>query len=159
VRPYELATALVFVVLAGVAMVESRRGALIGATNDPGGIGSGFYPFWAAAFMGAAALAVMVRVATSPQPTQGVFGARESVVALLKLVVPMLIFTASLAWLGIYLGTALYMGFFARYIGRYRWHWVAAIALAFPLAIYWTFERGFRMSLPKSIWYGSLVPF
>lgn len=158
-RPYELATALVFVVLAGVAMYDSRRGALIGATNDPGGIGSGFYPFWAAALVGAAALAVMVRMAASRQPAQGVFGARESVVALLKLVIPMLIATASLIWLGIYITTALYMGFFARYIGRYRWHWVLAVALVFPLALYWTFERGFRMSLPKSIWYGNLVPF
>ncbi len=158
-RPYELATALVFVALAGVAMYDSQRGALIGATNDPGGIGSGFYPFWAAALVGAAALAVALRTATSRQPAEGVFSHRESVVSLLKLVVPMLIATASLVWLGIYLATALYMGFFARYIGRYRWHWVAAIALILPLALYWTFERGFRMSLPKSIWYGSLVPF
>lgn len=158
-RRYEIATALVFVALAGIAMWDSRRGALIGATNDPGGIGSGFYPFWAAALIGGTALALVARTALTPQPAHGVFGGRESVVALLKLVVPMVTATVSLIWLGMYLTTALYMGFFARYIGRYRWDRVVAVALVFSLALYFIFERGFRITLPKSVWYGSLVPF
>jgi hypothetical protein len=28
-----------------------------------------------------------------------------------------------------------------------------------PVALFFTFERGFRISLPKSAWYGSLLGF
>src|SRR6266536_6219518 len=102
-------------------MLDSRKGALIGSSRDPGGIGSGFYPFWAAALMGVAGIVLLVRLATTPQPAEGVFAGRDSVAALLKLVVPMVTVTFAMAWLGLYVSTALYMGFFARYIGKYRW--------------------------------------
>ncbi|HYU18704.1 MAG TPA: tripartite tricarboxylate transporter TctB family protein [Chloroflexota bacterium] len=157
-RPYQVGTAGVFVLLAAVAMLDSRKGALIGASRDPGGMGAGFYPFWAAALMGIAGLAVMYAVATTPQPAEGVFRGRESVFAVLQLVIPMLVATVALVWLGIYIVTALYMGFFARYIGRYRWVWVVLIAVAVPAATYLGFELGFRVALPKSVFYGALLP-
>jgi hypothetical protein len=153
VRAYQVATAAAFVAIAAVAMFDSRRGALIGATGDPGGIGAGFYPFWSAALIAVAGLLLIWRTVLTPPSGEVAFAGRESVVALLKLVIPMIVATVSILWLGLYLATALYMGFFARYIGRYRWIWVAAIAVLMPLGIYLVFEQGFRMSLPKSILY------
>jgi hypothetical protein len=73
--------------------------------------------------------------------------------AVLMLVVPMAVAVMSLAHLGLYLVTALYMGFFARMIGQYRWRWVALIAVSVPLAVYLAFELGFRVGLPKSFLY------
>lgn len=151
-------TAGLFVLLAAVAMFDSRRGALLGASKDPGGIGSGFYPFWAAALLGAAGVALLVRTLRSPGTTEQVFDSRDAAYAVLQLVVPMLVAAYAIAWLGIYLTTGLYMGFFARYIGRYRWVWVAAVAIGFPLALYLAFERGFRLLLPRSVLYGDLFP-
>lgn len=152
-RSYQAATAAVFVALAAVAMFDSRRGALIGATTDPGGIGSGFYPFWSAALVGVAGLILLWRVLSTPQPPEGVFASRDSAVAVLQLVVPMIVATVSISWLGLYLATGLYMGFFARFIGHYRWVWVLASAVLVPLAVYLGFEVGFRVALPKSILY------
>ena len=153
-----MATAAVFVVIAAVAMFDSRRGALIGATNDPGGIGSGFYPFWSAFVMGGAALALLIRTAVTPQPALGPFTGRASVIAVLKLVVPMVVYVYAVAWFGLYIATALYMGFFARFIGRYRWLAVAAVAIVIPAVMYLTFERGFRVTLPKSVFYSDVFP-
>jgi putative tricarboxylic transport membrane protein len=157
-RPYQAATAAVFVLIAAVAMFDTRRGALIGATNDPGGIGSGFYPFWSAAVVATAGLIVFIRALVTPQPAQGVFTGREGVFAVLKLVVPMVVVAYAVAWLGLYIATACYMGFFARYIGRFRWLAVAAIAIVIPLLMYLAFERGFRVTLPKSVFYGDVFP-
>lgn len=161
-RSYQLAEAAtggIIVLLAGVAMVDSRQGALIGSSQDPGGMGSGFYPFWAAALMGGAGLALLIRTLLSTAPAGGhIFETGHAASAVAKLVVPMLIAAYAIAWLGIYLVTGLYMGFFARYIGRYRWIWVAVIAIALPLALYLAFERGFRLLLPRSIFYGDLFP-
>jgi hypothetical protein len=93
------------------------------------------------------------RTANTSQDSERVFADGESLTSVLKLVVPMIVATVSIIWLGLYLASGLYMGFFARYIGRYRWVWVLACALLVPLAIYIGFEIGFRVTLPKSILY------
>jgi putative tricarboxylic transport membrane protein len=132
-------------------MFDSRASALIDTTGKyPGGIGPGFYPFWAAAVMGAAGAIVLYRAYHSQSVGVGVFADRESVLSVVKLVGPLLLATVALFWLGFYVVSGLYMAFFARYIGRYRWAWVALIALVVPLVIYVSFEYGFRVRLPKS---------
>lgn len=124
----------------------------------PGDVGPSWYPFWAAALMGIAAVFVAFRYATTPQPVEGVFAGRESIFAVLKLVLPMIAYAASFQWLGFYLATGAFMGFFAAYIGRYKPLFVVLAALLTPLAIYVLFEVGFRLILPKSIFYKSGFP-
>jgi hypothetical protein len=160
VRRYQLLTAVAFCVLAAVVMFDTRAGALVDRTGRaPGGIGAGFYPFWAAAVLGAGGLLVAYQAVASRLATSGTFASRDGVVAVVKLVGPMLVATAALMYLGLYLVMGLYMAYFARVIGRYRWHWVAVIGVAFPLAIYLAFELGFRVRLPKSIYYVQGLPF
>lgn len=145
--------------IAAVAMVDSRASALPDTTGTaPGGLGPGFYPFWAAFVVFAAGGWVLYRTLTTPQPAGGVFQDRHSVTSVLTLAVPMAIAVALLPTIGIYLMTGSYMGFFAATIGRYKWYWVALIAIGFPLTIYLAFETGFRVALPKSIFYDA-VPF
>src|SRR3989442_282111 len=134
-------------------MYDSRTAFTPSAGTAPGDIGSRFYPFWLAAVVLVAALAVAYRAMTTAQPAEGVFANRASVTVVLKLVVPMILAAVAIIWLGIYIVTAFYMGLYARWIGKYHWVWVAVIALAFPLAIYLGFEIGFRALLPKSIFY------
>ena len=160
-RPYQVATAAAFAVLAAVAMFDSRAGALVDRTGtQPGGIGAGFYPFWSASLVFLCACFVGYRAWVTPTPGTAAFQDREAVFAALKLIVPMIIATTAILWLGFYLVTALYMGLFARSIGHYRWMWVAAIMIAMPLGIYATFELGFRVGLPKSFLYDAgVLPF
>jgi len=92
--------------------------------------------------------------------TPAAFAGRDSVVAVLKLIIPMVAATTALVWLGFYIVSALYMGLFARWLGRYRWPWVAVLTIAMPAAIYATFELGFKVTLPKSFLYNAgILPF
>ena len=153
-RRYEAATAAVILVIAAVAMFDTRKGALPDvAGGAPGGLSGGFYPFWSAGILFAFAALVALRSLTTPQAATGVFKDRRSVASVLTLAVPMVVAAALIPYLGFYLMTALYMGFFAAVLGRYQWYWVIAIAILFPLVIYLIFEVGFRVSLPKSILY------
>ena len=150
-RPYEVATGVALIALAGVAMLDTRASALIDTSGrSPGGIGPGFYPFWAAAVMAGAGLVVVYRAVRGLQAEAPVFENRAAVVSVVKLVGPMVLATAALMWLGFYFVCGLYMAFFARYIGRYRWLIVGLVAVAFPTVIYLAFELGFRVRLPKS---------
>jgi putative tricarboxylic transport membrane protein len=149
-----MATAAVMVAIAAVAMVDTRHFALIDTSGrSPGGIGAGFYPFWAATAMAIAGLVLLYRAVVDRTVSLPVFENRGAITSVAKLVGPMLVATTALSWLGFYLCCGLYMGFFARFIGRYRWAWVAVIAVAFPVAAYLAFEMGFRVRLPKSALY------
>jgi len=153
-RRYEAATAAVIMLIAAVAMFDTRRGALPDvAGGAPGGLSGGFYPFWSAAVLFTFAALVVLRSLTTPQVATGVFKDRRSIESVLTLAVPMVAAAALIPYLGFYLMTALYMGFFAAVLGRYAWYWILAIAILFPLVIYLIFEVGFRVALPKSIFY------
>lgn len=158
-RPYQVGTAAAIVLIAAVAMFDSRNVFTTLAGTSPGDVGPSWYPFWAAALMGAAAVGVAYRFATTPQPAEGAFTGRESILAVVKLVVPMVLYAFSFQWLGFYLATGVYMGFFSAYLGRYKPYVVVAAAIITPLAIYLLFEVGFKLLLPKSILYKSGFPF
>jgi putative tricarboxylic transport membrane protein len=148
------------ILIAAVAMYDSRASALPDPTGTfPGGLGPGFYPFWSAAMIAGAALVVIFRSGVTAVAAEGVFSKREAWVAPLKIALPMIVAVGLIEWLGFYVVTALYMGFFARFIGGYRWYWVLVIAIVFPLVIFFAFERGFRVALPKSVFYEQGFPF
>ena len=167
-RPYQVATAAAIALIAAVAMFDSLAAFSPSAGTAPGDVGARWYPFWAAAIMGSAALIVAYRVLTTPQAVEGVFAGRASIFSVLKLAIPMLVYATligGIRWrdgdinytvippLGFYIATGLYMGGFAWWLGRYKIWWVAMILVAFPLVIFAAFELGFRVSLPKSFLY------
>ena len=147
------------ILIAAVAMFDSRASALPDPTGKfPGGLGPGFYPFWSAAMIAGAALVVIYRWYGSVETGEGVFAKREAWTAPLKIALPMIVAVGLIEWIGFYFVTGLYMGFFARFIGRYKWIWVLVIAIVFPALIYLSFEKGFRVFLPKSIFYEQGFP-
>lgn len=160
-RRYQVATAAVLIGIAAVAMFDTRSGALPDASGGaPGGLKGGWYPFWSAALASLALLIVVYRTLTTPQPTQGVFTGREGVMSVLALVLPMIALVVLMdRLLGIYIAGGLYLAWFGRAIGRYRWHWVALSAVGIPVILYFVFESFFRVALPKSIWYVQGLPF
>jgi hypothetical protein len=149
------------ILIAAVAMFDSRASALPETTigRYPGGLGPGFYPFWSAALIAGAAVVVAYSWYRRTNTGPGIFDKREAWTAPLKIAVPMIVAVAFIEWLGFYIVTGLYMAFFAWFIGRYRWFWVVAVAIVFPVVIYLSFERGFRVFLPKSVFYEQGFPF
>jgi hypothetical protein len=144
--------------IAALAMFDSRAAFNPDVGTAPGDVGASWYPFWTAAVMGIAAALVTYRSFVVPQAKEGVFAERASAVAVLNLVIPMFAYALSFEWLGFYLATGLYMGFFAAYLGHYRFYWIIASAVITPLAIFLIFEVGFRLLLPKSVLYPG-IPF
>lgn len=160
-RPYQVATAAFFILIAAVAMFDTRSGALPDPTGTaPGGLRSGWYPFWSAALIALAAAIVIYQTVTRPQPAEGVFRDRTSVLAVVQLVVPMIVvvYLMSERLLGFYLASGLYMGYFALVTTRYRWYWALAAGVITPLVLFLIFEIGFRAIFPKSFLYPG-IPF
>jgi hypothetical protein len=160
-RPYQVATAALFILIAAVAMFDTRSGALPDPTGTaPGGLRSGWYPFWSAALVALAAGVVIFQTLTRPQPAEGVFRDRTSVFSVLQLIVPMIVVTYLMSekLLGFYLASGLYMAYFALVTTRYKWYWAITSGVITPIALYLIFEIGFRALFPKSFLYPG-IPF
>ncbi len=159
-RRYQVATAAVIMSIAAVAMFDSRSDWLPEAVAGvPGGLGAGFYPFWSAALMVLAGAVVIQRALATPQPAKGPYGDRSELIAVFRVIIPMVVATVLLPWLGFYIVTAVYVSFFMWYVGRYAVWWDLPTAIALAVVFYFVFERIFLVSLPKSILYGQGLPF
>jgi hypothetical protein len=148
--------------IAAVAMFDTRGGALPDPTGvAPGGLKGGWYPFWSAVVIVVAGAVIAYQSLTAPQPVEGAFRDRSSVIAVGKLIVPMMIATYLMSdgLLGFYLASGAYMAFFARFISGYRWYWSLAAGVLVPVGIYLAFEIGFRAVFPKSyLYYLGILP-
>jgi hypothetical protein len=160
-RPYQVATAAVLVLIAAVAMLDTASGALPDPTGAvPGGVKSGWYPFWSGMLIVVSGAAVAYRALTTPQPAEGAFRDRGSLLSVVQLVVPMIAATYLMSdrLLGFYVASGLYMAYFARFTTGYRWYWALAAGVLTPVLVYLVFEVGFHALFPKSFLYPA-IPF
>jgi hypothetical protein len=67
----------------------------------------------------------------------------------LTVLVPAAIYVASIAWLGIYVSSALFVAFFMRWLGKYAWWKAAAVSIGNSVAFFLIFEIWFKVPLPK----------
>lgn len=154
-RAAEVAVGLAFVSLAVVVAGEGLR---LGAGWDDSGPGPGFFPFWLAVLLAAGAVAALVEAVRSRR-RQPFFEVRQEVTDVLAVGGPVVAAVASMVVLGFYGMTALYVGGFVRWYGRHSWSAAVAAGILTAVALYVGLERGFRIPLPRSLWYGTLLPF
>jgi putative tricarboxylic transport membrane protein len=156
-RTAEIIVALVLLLLAGVLGWESLRMGIGWTSSGPG---AGFISFWLSVAVAVAGLGVLLQhVRRTEQSLPPFFPSRSSLVFWLKILVPMAGVVVLLRSLGIYLVTGLYLALFSAWIGRHRWFVVLGVSLLIPLAMYLSFERFFKLPLPKSFLYGNGLPF
>ena len=58
-------------------------------------------------------------------------------------------FVGAMPFTGLYLASIIFIGWFMRWLGKYRWITVLAVALGMPIVTYFIFERWFLVPLPK----------
>ncbi len=154
-RGWEIGAAAALLALALVVIMESLR---IGAGYTFAGPATGFFPFVVAVPLVVTAGTALWQ-ALHLRSQKPIFDSADDVVEFVKVGVPLAVAVISIAWLGFYLATAAYIGFFTAWYGRYRWWAVLLAALLSPVAFYVVFERMFSISLPKSLFYSPAIPF
>ena len=78
-----------------------------------------------------------------------IFAEREQLATVYAMLVPMTIYVLAMVWLGIYLPSALLIGYFMRRYGKFGWLPTSSVSIAVPLAFFIVFERWFLVPLPK----------
>ena len=141
-RLVEILVALLLVGIAGLALWDSYgRGA--GWDNGPE---NGFFPARVAAILAIAAAAVLVGAVRREDSVFVTYGQLRLVA---HVFVPLFLYVLGIAYLGIYVASALFMAIFMIMLGEFRWWQTALGVVLVPLISFWVFEQQFRVPLPK----------
>lgn len=144
-RMVELGVAVALAVFALIVLSGSLR---VGVGWDIDGPMPGFFPFYVGLMILAASI-INFYQAWSAGPNRRVFAEWGQLQQVLKVVIPTAIYVAIIPRTGIYLASALLIGLFMKWLGRYGWGLVVLIAVGVPLLTFLVFEKWFLVPLPK----------
>ena len=118
-----------------------------------GGPGPAFMPFWLGLAMALLALILLLRSLKEQNPGAAWLPRGEGLRDMLVVLAATVAFVALLKVTGMILGTALYLAFLVRYLGRHRWWVTFAIALAAAGFNWLVFVHWLRVPMPEGmIW-------
>ena len=151
-RAADLITAAVLVLLGAVVLFDAVRLGIGWGTDGPK---SGFFPFWLALILVVACGVIAARAASrkSPKP----FVTRAQLVPVLKVLWPATGMVVLVQLAGLYVASALYLGFYMRWVGRHSWSAIVALSIGVPFVTFLVFEQWFLVPMPKGpleAWFG-----
>jgi putative tricarboxylic transport membrane protein len=143
-RTADIIAASLLTALGALVLAEAVR---LGFRWGPDGPQSGFFPFWLAVILIGHSVAVIVRAVRRHSTTP--FATRAQMRSVLTVAAPAAAMVAVMQFVGLYVASALYLGFYVRRIGRHSWVTALGLAVFVPIAIFIIFERWFLVPLPK----------
>jgi len=140
---------------AGVAVVIAAVGLICVLGSLKVGIGwgdegprAGFFPFYIGLIIIVSSVANLYALFTSGKE-YGLFASWGQILKVLLVVIPTAIYVSVLPFIGIYVASALLIGTFMMWLGKYRWTIAIPVAVLMPVLTFVFFERWFLVPLPK----------
>jgi putative tricarboxylic transport membrane protein len=143
-RVADLVTASVIMLLGGVVVYDAVRLGIGWGTDGPK---SGFFPFWLGVLLLVMCAGLLIQAALRAESRP--FITREQLGPVLKVLWPAVAMVVLMQWIGLYVASALYIGFYMRWIGRHSWLAVVGLAVGVPLVAFIIFEKWFLVPMPK----------
>jgi hypothetical protein len=143
-RAAEVVTASLLMLLGGVVLFDAVR---LGFGWGPDGPRSGFFPFWLALIMVCCCTVILVQAVLHGASKS--FVSREQLAPVLAVLWPAVAAVALMRFVGLYVASALYTGFYMRWVGRHSWAAVFALAIGIPVITFLIFEKWFLLPMPK----------
>ena len=143
-RAADVLTASILILFGGLVLLDATRLGFGWGTDGPQ---SGFFPFWLALLMVLACGAIIAQAAR--KATGRSFVTREKLAPVLKVLWPATAAILLMHWIGLYVSSALYIGFYMRWVGRHGWTAVVLLACAIPVITFLVFEKWFYVPMPK----------
>jgi hypothetical protein len=156
-RAVELGALICFLLLGAVLLSESIE---LGPGWGESGPQPGFFPFVLTVAMILGALGVLYASVFGEPHLRPFFEVSQEVTDLLRVGIPILAAIVLIRWLGIYVGSGLYLAFFMAWYGRFRWYQALAGGILLPAIMWLTLREGFNIPMPMSMFYRSgILPF
>jgi hypothetical protein len=144
-RTVEVAVTAALGLLAIIGMYGS---VLVGIGWAAEGPRAGFFPFYVSALV---LISCGVNIGNALRvPDDGrVFATWGQLGKVFSVVVPVAIYAGLIPYIGLYVASALLIGVFMRWFGKYGWPMVLGISIAVPVLTFFMFEIWFLVPLPK----------
>lgn len=142
----ELAVAAFIFLLGAIVVADSWR---LGARWAADGPQTGYFPFYVGLIICISSAVNFVRGLLIDPERNRTFVEIGQLKLVLSVLVPSIVYVALVGWLGIYVASIIYIGFFMRWLGNYPWWKVVAVSFGVNAFFFFTFERWFQVPLPK----------
>lgn len=144
-RSVEAGVAVAVGILGLITVLGSLR---VGTGWGDEGPKAGFFPFYIGLIIIISSVVNLVHLFAAPNDN-AVFATWSQINKVLSVVIPTAVYVAVIPYSGIYVASALLIGLFMMWLGKYRAVVVVPTAIAVPIFFFVTFERWFLVPLPK----------
>jgi putative tricarboxylic transport membrane protein len=142
----ELLVALLLLVISLFVISDSLRVGIGWADDGPK---AGYFPFYIGLLLlGASGFTAIHTLVHWRRLTQS-FVMRSELAGVLAVLWPTVIYVGGLAFTGLYVASALLIGYFMRRHGKYGWAATVGVPVAVMMVFFQVFERWFLVPLPK----------
>ena len=115
----------------------------------PGGPGPAFMPFWLGLVMAGLALGLLIRSVKQRDPGPAWLPRGQGLADILVVLGATIAFVALLDFLGMVIGTAIYLAVLVRYLGKHAWWVTFAVALGAAAFNWLVFVHWLRVPFPE----------
>jgi hypothetical protein len=134
--------------LALLAIVGMYGSVSVGIGWGAEGPRAGFFPFYVSAIVLLASGINIANVIRTPDDGK-LFAEWHSLGKVVSVVIPTAVYSVLVAYIGLYVSSALLIGLFMRWFGKYSWLTTVIVAIAVPVITFFMFEIWFLVPLPK----------
>ncbi len=145
-RAVELAVAALFFLFGLIVIAESIR---LGHTWGPDGPRAGYFPFYVGLLICIVTGVTFLRALGDRVKAAKPFVMRGALKQVMRMLVPSIVYVILIKPVGIYVTSTLFIAYFMRWLGRYRWPMVIGVAIGVSALFYGLFELWFKVPLPK----------
>lgn len=143
----ELGVALLIVVGGLVVIQDSLR---IGIRWESDGPRPGYFPFYVGVILvlagGSIAVTTLMKWRALANQT---FVTRNQLKTVMQMLIPSIVYVITIAYIGIYVASFIFISGFMVWQGKYRWWLAAIIAFIICAGLFFMFEVWFLVPLPK----------
>ena len=147
IRTMDIVVALLMLAAAAVVISDSIRVGIGWQENE--GPRAGYFPFYIGVLLGVASAVNFIRALFDTKGAARTFTTAPAIRQVLAVLLPLLVYVVAVAYIGIYVASAVYMTLFMWYFGKYPVWRGAVIGVAVSVVFFLMFEIWFLVPLPK----------
>jgi hypothetical protein len=147
IRTMDIVVALLMLAAAAVVISDSIRVGIGWQENE--GPRAGYFPFYIGVLLGVASAVNLVRALFDTKGATRTFTTAPAIRQVLAVLLPLLVYVVAVAYIGIYVASAIYMTLFMWYFGKYPVWRGAVIGVGVSFVFFMMFEIWFLVPLPK----------
>jgi putative tricarboxylic transport membrane protein len=145
-KTVEMIVAAIIFLIGIVVVYDSHR---VGSGWASDGPQAGYFPFYIGLIICAASSWILLQTLFAKEANTTAFIGVGKVKLVLSVLVPTIVYVISIYFIGIYVASALFIGIFMRWLGKFGVTKILPVSLGVSIVLFFMFEVWFLVPLPK----------